>query len=156
MTRLIVFAISVISLIGILSLRKFKEEPVSNKKFSYVKEEKDWKKFKAAIDPVKEKKKVVAMAPKPSGMVVVLDTEELKNGKKLYAKCIVCHGKYGEGKTAQKAPKIGGQYAWYLEEQVINMQKGVRVNKAMMPYIKNLSQQDISDISAYVAKLPWK
>ena len=156
MTRLIVFAISVISLIGILSLRKFKEEPVSNKKFSYVKEEKDWKKFKAAIDPVKEKKKVVAMAPKPSGMVVVLDTEELKNGKKLYAKCIVCHGKYGEGKTAQKAPKIGGQYAWYLEEHVINMQKGVRVNKAMMPYIKKLSSQDISDISAYVAKLPWK
>ena len=41
MTRLIVFAISVISLIGILSLRKFKEEAVSNKKFSYAEEEKD-------------------------------------------------------------------------------------------------------------------
>ena len=56
MTRLIVFAISVISLIGILSLRKFKEETVSNKKFSYVEEEKDWKKFKTAINPVKKKK----------------------------------------------------------------------------------------------------
>ena len=38
MTRLIIFAISVISLIGILSLRKYKEETVSNKKFSYVEE----------------------------------------------------------------------------------------------------------------------
>ena len=92
----------------------------------------------------------------PVGAVVVLDTEELKNGKKLYAKCIVCHGKYGEGKPAQKAPKIAGQYAWYLEEQVVNIQKGIRVNKVMMPYVKNLSPQDISDISAYVAKLPWK
>ena len=156
MTRLIIFAISVISLIGILSLRKFKEEAVSNKKFSYVEEEKDWKKFKAAINPVKKKKKAVAQAPVATGVVVVLDTEELKNGKKLYAKCIVCHGKYGEGKPAQKAPKIAGQYAWYLEEQVVNIQKGIRVNKVMMPYVKNLSPQDISDISAYVAKLPWK
>ena len=156
MTRLIVFTISVISLIGILSLRKYKKEPVSNKKFSYVKEEKDWKKFQAALTPEKKETKVAVEAPKPSGEVVVLDTEELKNGKKLYAKCIVCHGKLGEGKAAQKAPKMGGQYAWYLEEQVVNMQKGIRVNKAMMPYIKNLSSQDISDISSYVAKLPWK
>ena len=73
MTRLIVFAISVISLIGILSLRKFKEEAVSNKKFSYVEEEKDWKKFKTAINPVKEKKKAVAQAPVDAGVVVVLD-----------------------------------------------------------------------------------
>ena len=156
MTRIIVFAISVVGLLGILSLRKYKSEPVSNKKFSFEAEAKDWKTFQAKLNPVKKVKKAIAAAPKAKQFAVVLDTDELKNGKKLYSKCIVCHGKLGEGKSAQNAPKIGGQYAWYLEEQVVNMQKGLRVNKAMLPYIKKLSTQDISDISAYVAKLPWK
>ena len=155
MTRLIVFAISVVGLLGILSLRKYKSEPVSNKKFSFEAEAKEWKNFQAKLHPVKKVKKALDV-PKVKQFAVVLDTDELKNGKKLYSKCIVCHGKLGEGKPAQNAPKIGGQYAWYLEEQVVSMQKGTRVNKAMLPYVKKLSTQDISDISAYVAKLPWK
>ncbi len=87
---------------------------------------------------------------------IVLDTPALKNGAEVYAKCILCHGKYGEGKLSQKAPKIGGQIKEYLEEQILDMQAGSRVNQVMMPYIKALTAQDISDVAEYLSKYPWK
>jgi cytochrome c553 len=156
MTRLIVFAISVVGLLSILNLRGYKSEAVSNKKFNFKSAEQGWKDYQAKIHPVKKVKKVASEAPEAKQFAVVLSTDELKNGKKLYSKCIVCHGKLGEGKASQKAPKIGGQHSWYLEEQIVNMKNGSRINKVMMPYVKKLSTQDISDISAYVTKLPWK
>ena len=63
-------------------------------------------------------------------------------------------GNRGQGKASQKAPAIGGQFDWYLVEQVKAMKSGVRVNAVMMPYIKKLSDQDIADLAAYITKLP--
>lgn len=90
-----------------------------------------------------------------AGPLVVLDTPQLVNGNKLFAKCVVCHGKEGQGKKGQKAPAIGGQHAWYLEASLIAMKSGKRVNKVMNPYIKKLEQQDFKDLAAYISKLPW-
>ena len=58
MTRLIVFAISVVGLLSLLNLRAYKSEAVSNKKFNFKSAEQEWKDYQAKIHPVKKVKKV--------------------------------------------------------------------------------------------------
>lgn len=79
----------------------------------------------------------------------------VKKGQKLYKKCVACHGKQGEGKKSLKAPKIGGQYSWYLLLQLQNFKTKKRVNPKMYPFIKNLSDKDFRDLSSYLATLKW-
>ena len=151
MTRLIYFIAFVIGLVIVMNIRDFQGQPVSNEKFDFEK--------KAAANHAKQKEIEELLHPKveeePKEVVLVeLTTPELQNGSALYKKCMTCHGKRGEGKKAQKAPAIGGQYDWYIELQIKNMQSGERVNKVMNPYIKNLSEQDVKDLAAYISKLP--
>jgi len=47
-------------------------------------------------------------------------------GKRLFLVCSTCHGVNGEGKPNVEAPRIGGQYAWYIERQLQNFQNKVR------------------------------
>ena len=61
----------------------------------------------------------------------------------------------GEGKKSQKAPKVAGQYLWYLKKQINDMKKKIRVNKVMDPFVKKLSVEEIADLSLYMSKLPW-
>jgi cytochrome c553 len=156
MARLIYFLIFVSGLVFVMNISKYEGE-VSNEKFNFdktaeanLKKKEEIEKLLAPKKEVKEEVKVVKAGP-----LVELSTPQLQSGHDLYSKCIVCHGKRGEGKSGQKAPAIGGQFEWYLNTQITNMQKGVRVNKVMMPYISRLSEQDISDLSAYIAKLPY-
>ena len=81
-----------------------------------------------------------------------------EKGAKLYKKkCVACHGKQGEGKKSQKAPKLAGQHDWYLYEQLVAIQSGKRVNKKMMPFVKGLSDQDLKDLAVYIStSFPWK
>jgi cytochrome c553 len=81
-----------------------------------------------------------------------------ENGGKLYKKkCVTCHGKQGEGKKSQKAPKLAGQHDWYLYEQLVATQSGKRNNPKMMPFVKGLSDQDLKDLSSYISSaFPWK
>lgn len=160
MTRLIVFVVVVIGFVSITYLDGFKHMPKTNKNFDYQgfkKEQAD----KAKVLEDIEKAKLAALSRKEEVVVekpvfkVDLNTEGLKRGHKLYSKCIVCHGKLGEGKKSQNSPKIGGQYDWYIESQVKAMKSGVRENKIMNPYIRKLSNQDIKDLGEYIAKLPW-
>jgi len=79
------------------------------------------------------------------------------NGAKLYKKCIACHGANGMGKKSQKAPMIAGQFEWYVNEQISHIKNGKRANKnskKMIPYVKNLSDSDIADLSLYISQLP--
>ena len=57
----------------------------------------------------------------------------LNNGLKLYQKCIECHGQNGEGDKSQKAPRIGGQYSWYIISQLNAFKSGERKNPVMLP-----------------------
>ena len=82
-----------------------------------------------------------------------LMAQDVEKGASLYKKCIVCHGKNGEGKRSQKAPRIGGQFDWYVYQQLKDIKSMVRKNDAMMPYVKNLSDQDFKDLSAYISSL---
>ena len=78
---------------------------------------------------------------------------DANRGKGLYKKCISCHGKQGEGKKAQKAPKLAGQYEWYTVKQLQYMKSKKRINKAMNPYVKNLNDKDFADLAAYIKTL---
>lgn len=91
----------------------------------------------------------------PDVPLVALDTPELERGSAAYARCVVCHGRAGEGKRSQNAPAIGGQYDWYVEGQLVEMRAGRRENRTMMPYIQRLTDQDVRDLAAYIARLPW-
>ena len=81
-----------------------------------------------------------------------------ENGMKIYKrKCVACHGKQGEGKKSQKAPRLAGQHDWYLYEQLVATQSGKRKNPKMIPFIKGLSDQDFKDLATYIStSFPWK
>lgn len=160
MTRLVLFISFLIAVVLVMSLGSFKNVPISGERFSFenakAKHEEKVKTIaaleQARLDALKP---AVEEEPIPEGPLVVLDTPQLVKGHELYAKCIVCHGKAGEGKKSQNSPAIGGQFDWYIEKQVVAMQAGTRVNQVMMPYIRALSAQDIKDLAAYISKLPW-
>ncbi len=86
-----------------------------------------------------------------------LFSADLEKGAKLYKKCTACHGNDGYGKKSQKAPMIAGQFEWYLKEQIYAIKNEKRLNnntKKMYPYVKNLSDEDIENLSAYIASMP--
>ena len=155
MTRLVYFIAFLIGLTVVMNLNKFKGEMPKNERFNFENKAKSNMAKKMEIEkllhPVVERKEEVVEAPK---VLVELTTPELQRGSDLYKKCMVCHGKRGQGKSSQKAPAIGGQHDWYLETQIANMRDGIRINKAMNPYVKKLSDQDIKDLSGYISKLP--
>jgi len=160
MTRLIYFIIFVIGLVYVMNITHYQGQPISSAKFDFKKTaEENLKKqeeINALVHP-KYEEYVGNEAKKEEvkeKVLVELTTPELQSGAALYKKCMTCHGKRGEGKKAQKAPALGGQYDWYIELQVNNMKSGARINKIMNPYIKNLSEQDVKDLAAYISKLP--
>lgn len=76
-------------------------------------------------------------------------------GKTLYSSCIQCHGENGRGNPAEEAPMIAGQYDWYIVSSIEQFKAGVeRKNPKMLPYIKDLSEQDIQDLAAYISSMP--
>ncbi|MFZ4714371.1 MAG: c-type cytochrome [Bacteriovoracaceae bacterium] len=76
-----------------------------------------------------------------------------KNGESLYKKCASCHGGNGQGNKSQEAPRIAGQHEWYLVSTVVDMQTGKRSNPKMIPFIKNLTKQEIEDLASYITTL---
>lgn len=74
-------------------------------------------------------------------------------GKSLYSRCVSCHGANGEGKESQQAPKIAGQFDWYIYSSLVQFKTKERVNPTMFPFIKNLSDQDYQDLAAYISGL---
>tara|TARA_R110000868_G_scaffold313440_1_gene574418 strand:- start:1850 stop:2344 length:495 start_codon:yes stop_codon:yes gene_type:complete len=161
MTRLVLFLIFLVAVVLVMSVGSYKTVPVDNSSFTYetVKKQHEEKLEtiaaleQARLDAIKKANAVEEEVVE--GPLVVLDTPQLESGHGLYGKCIVCHGKAGEGKKSQNAPAIGGQFDWYIEKQVLAMQTGERVNQVMAPYIRALSAQDIKDLAAYISKLPW-
>lgn len=157
MTRLIYFLTFVIGLVLVMNISKYQKNEVSNEKFDFKKTAEKNKLKNEEIEKLlaPKEEEIAEVQVVQEGPLVELTTPQLVSGNELYKKCIVCHGKAGQGKAAQNAPAIGGQYPWYINTQVTNMQTGVRVNKVMMPYISRLSAQDIADLSEYISKLPY-
>ena len=79
--------------------------------------------------------------------------QSVSNGKSLFGRCVACHGKNGEGNKAMSAPRIAGQYDWYIYSSLVQFQKGERKNPDMLPYIKNMKDSDFKDLAAYISTL---
>jgi cytochrome c553 len=62
--------------------------------------------------------------------------------------CSACHGPNGNS-TSPEWPRLAGQNAVYIVEQLRLFRSGVRNNPVMKPLASTLSDQDIDDIAVY-------
>lgn len=70
--------------------------------------------------------------------------------------CMACHGPSGEGNEAAKFPKLAGQHATYIENQLIAFRDGKRKNSpnGMMESISHrMSSDEMKAVSSYVEGL---
>jgi cytochrome c553 len=65
--------------------------------------------------------------------------------------CAQCHAFTGGSDSSGAFPRIAGQSAAYLSEQLRDFGSGVRANAIMTPIAKVLSPDDIADVAAYYA-----
>ncbi len=82
-------------------------------------------------------------------------------GESYYAVCAGCHGADGMGLESANAPRLQGQFDWYLITQIKNFQSGARgvhkedkygaTMRAMAGTLPN--EQAILDVVAYINKL---
>ncbi len=85
-------------------------------------------------------------------------------GEAFYAVCAGCHGADGMGSEAANAPRLQGQFDWYLVRQIKNYQSGARgvhkddtygaTMRAMAGTLAN--EQAILDVVAYIGTLEDK
>lgn len=76
-----------------------------------------------------------------------------ERGATLNSTCVACHGPDGNSLVPQW-PKIAGQHYSYLYDQIKEIQKGPqgkRNEPTMWPMVKDLTEQDIHDLSAFYA-----
>ena len=76
----------------------------------------------------------------------------IKDGEAKSAICGQCHGKNGIA-IIPIYPNLAGQQQGYMELQLQAFRAGQRINAAMSPHAKRLTDQDIADLSAYYAQL---
>ena len=56
----------------------------------------------------------------------------------------------------EKIPSLAGQPAFFILNQLFLMREGVRKVEAMAPIVKDLKDDDLSNLSQHFAKLPAK
>lgn len=84
----------------------------------------------------------------------------IEAGKAKSQTCVACHGADGNS-LITTYPKLAGQHARYMEKQLIELRLGMtsggkqgRYDPVMSGMAMPLSDEDISDLSAYFASLP--
>ncbi|TZF91375.1 c-type cytochrome [Cognatilysobacter lacus] len=70
--------------------------------------------------------------------------------------CIECHGKEGAAPIDPSYPVLAGQYADYIASALEMYRDGRRQNPLMAAQAKNLKDQDIANLAAYMASRPQK
>jgi cytochrome c553 len=82
---------------------------------------------------------------------LVLAAGNAKAGKEKSALCQGCHGEKGVS-ADPTFPNLAGQFAGYIEKQIIDFQQAKRDNETMGPMAATItSKQDLKDIAAYFA-----
>ena len=69
--------------------------------------------------------------------------------------CSACHGEDGNAKM-EKIPSLAGQPAFYILNQLFLMREGVRKVEAMAPIVKDLKDDDLTNLSQHFAALAPK
>ena len=67
--------------------------------------------------------------------------------------CALCHAFDGASDGSGAFPRIAGQSANYLSQQLRAYGSGVRANAIMAPIARALSPEDIADVASYYASL---
>jgi len=83
-------------------------------------------------------------------------TDTVAAGRDKYVQCASCHGSDGRSTVMGNYPKIGGQNLEYLESALRAYRDGRRQGSyaaLMIAVAKQLSDQDIADLAAYVQSL---
>lgn len=96
-----------------------------------------------------------APAAKPAAAAAAVTPDPYSNGSvqagaTKAAVCFACHGPNGNS-VAPTFPRLAGQNAVYIAEQLHLFRSGVRPNPVMGPMAKTLSDQDIDDLAVYFA-----
>ena len=97
-------------------------------------------------------------------LATLASTAALADGAALYAEktCIACHGKEGKKPLIAAYPKLAGQNAGYMEQQMRDIKSGARANgssAAMKGVMVNaegdqlVTDSDIKEIAQYLSKL---
>lgn len=80
---------------------------------------------------------------------------DLAKGQEINGTCAACHGRNGLGGKNGEYPRLGGQRAAYIEDQLRLFQSRKRLNIPMLPYTqeRELSEKDMKDVAAYLSSL---
>ena len=92
---------------------------------------------------------------KPKTPETPLLAENIAAGKKLFRKCVSCHGKNGK-KPLKGYPYVAGQKRQYVFAQLIDIRDKTRTNgksKLMLPFVKKLSNEQIGQISDFLSQI---
>jgi cytochrome c553 len=71
------------------------------------------------------------------------------------AQCGACHGEDGNSRI-EKIPSLAGQPEFFILNQLFLMREGVRQVEAMMPFVKELKDEEIDALAKHFAKLTPK
>ena len=86
------------------------------------------------------------------GIGYALDEEK---AKEIYGPCAACHGEFGAGGKKGEYPRIAGQRARYMFQQLKSFQSQARINLPMYPYTKerDLPDEDMKLVSEWLEKI---
>ena len=76
--------------------------------------------------------------------------QDVEKGRKKAETCVACHGPNGNS-TLPQFPILAGQTARYLYLQLKDFKEGRRAEPQMDPFLKDLSRDDMFDLSAFFA-----
>ena len=87
--------------------------------------------------------------------VQLAGAQNLERGKDINATCAGCHGEFGQGGKKGEYPRIAGQRAAHIADQLKAFRNRTRLNLPMFPYTqeREMSDQDVEDVSAYLASV---
>jgi cytochrome c553 len=80
---------------------------------------------------------------------------EHEKGKEINGTCSACHGGLGQGGKKGEYPRLAGQRAAYIEDQLKSFRARTRINIPMFPYTqeRELPDEDIKEIAAYLSSI---
>jgi cytochrome c553 len=84
--------------------------------------------------------------PQPPG--TPFDHGKATDGQGKSAVCAACHGTNGNS-TNPEWPRLAGQSAVYMAQQLQMFRAGSRANPLMQPLVASMSDQDIADLAVY-------
>ena len=81
---------------------------------------------------------------------------DAERGAEAFVICQGCHRRGATGSASGAYPRLAGQHATVLIEQMTDIRSGIRLNPKMEPFADEhvLTTQEIADIAAYLQTLP--